>query len=169
MSSHPSQLSHLVKLLRKRGARREDAEDLVQEAVLRLCAFMQAGGEVRNANAFVSRVAFNLAVDRHRSARRDRYASESIEKLELIDMAPSPCEVLEAENRLTAMMNELELVSSRAREVFFMHRLQGFSHAEIAAKLHISKSAVEKHVATCITVLALGRQRHERRDGDEAA
>jgi len=40
-----------------------------------------------------------------------------------------------------------------------MHRLQGFSHMEIASKLGISKSAVEKHIASAVTVLAMERQR----------
>jgi DNA-directed RNA polymerase specialized sigma24 family protein len=47
----------------------------------------------------------------------------------------------------------------RTREIFFMHRLQGFSHAEIAARLNISKSAVEKHIASAVTILAIERQR----------
>jgi len=38
-----------------------------------------------------------------------------------------------------------------------MHRLQGFSHAEIASKLAVSKSAVEKHIASAVTILAMER------------
>jgi DNA-directed RNA polymerase specialized sigma24 family protein len=40
-----------------------------------------------------------------------------------------------------------------------MHRLQGYSHAEIASKLNVSKSAVEKHIASAVTILAMERQR----------
>jgi RNA polymerase sigma factor (sigma-70 family) len=74
-------------------------------------------------------------------------------------MNPSPDEVFAAEQRLNRMKQTLEAVSMRTREIFFMHRLQGFSHAEIAARLNISKSAVEKHIASAVTILAIERQR----------
>jgi RNA polymerase sigma factor (sigma-70 family) len=153
------QLRHIKRLLRNRGATQEDAEDLVQEAVLRLHVYTREGGQVRNAEAFLARTAMNLAVDVHRHARGDMYEREPIEHLNLVDLSPIPDEVFAAEQRLLKMRDTLDQVSVRTREVFFMHRLQGFSHAEIAGKLGISKSAVEKHIASAVTVLALGRQR----------
>ncbi len=161
MLLHKNQLHYLMKLLRKRGALREDAEDLVQEAVLRLYVYTQSGEAVKNPEAFVRRVAFNLAVDGHRSAHLDRYVADPLETLDLADLDPSPDEVLEAEQRLIHMGDTLDRAGRRTREVFFMHRLQGFNHAEIAAKLRISKSAVEKHIASAITILALERQREQ--------
>jgi RNA polymerase sigma factor (sigma-70 family) len=152
-------LRQLNRLLRRRGATAEDAEDLVQEAIVRLFVYTRNAGEVRNAEAFLTRTALNLAVDLHRSSRSDRYERESIEVLNLVDLAPMPDEVLAAEQRLLRMRDCLDRVSARTREVFFMHRLQGFSHAEIAAKLGVSKSAVEKHIASAITILAMERQR----------
>jgi RNA polymerase sigma factor (sigma-70 family) len=151
--------SHLKKLLRRRGASAADAEDLVQEAIVRLFVYIRNSGEVRNADAFLTRTALNLAIDLHRSSRSDRRESEPIELLKLVDLAPLPDEVLAAEQRLLRMRDTLERVSPRTREIFFMHRLQGLSHAEIAGKLGISKSAVEKHIASAITLLAMERQR----------
>lgn len=152
-------LSHLKRLLRRRGASLQDAEDLVQEAIVRLFTYTRNAGEVRNADAFLTRTALNLAVDLHRSSRSDRFEPESIEFLDLVDLAPRPDEVLAAEQRLLRMRDCLDRVSSRTRKIFFMHRLQGLSHAEIAAKLGVSKSAVEKHIASAITILAMERQR----------
>ena len=151
--------SQLKRLLRRRGATAEDAEDLVQEAIVRLFVYTRNSGEVRNADAFLTRTALNLAVDWHRSSHSDRYESEPIEFLDLVDLAPPPDEVLAAEQRLLRMRDCLDRVSPRTREIFFMHRLQGLSHAEIAAKLGVSKSAVEKHIASAITLLAMERQR----------
>lgn len=159
MSALKNQLRQLQKFLRRRGATPQDAEDLVQEAVVRLFAYTRKTGEVRNTEAFLTRTALNLAVDLHRSSHRDRYEPESVEVLDLLDIAPAPEEVLAAEQRLLSMRNTLDQVSSRTREVFFMHRLQGLSHAEIAAKLGVSKSAVEKHIATALTILTIERQR----------
>ncbi len=152
-------LRYLRKLLRKRGATPELAEDLVQEAMLRLHAYAHEGKEVRNAEAFLMRTALNLAVDTHRHERADRFEAAPVEELELIDLAPTPDEVFEAEQRLHRMKDTLDRVSRRTREVFFMHRLQGLSHAEIGKLLGISVSAVEKHVASAVTILAIERQR----------
>jgi RNA polymerase sigma-70 factor (ECF subfamily) len=153
------QLRHIKKLLRSRGATREDAEDLVQEAMLRLHVYTREGGQVRNHEAFLARTAMNLAVDVHRHARDDLYEQESVEELNLVDISATPDEVFAAEQRLFRMRDTLDKASVRTREVFFMHRLQGFSHSEIAVKFGISKSAVEKHVASAVTILAMERQR----------
>jgi RNA polymerase sigma-70 factor (ECF subfamily) len=159
MLSLARRLQHLRRLLRRRGASALEAEDLVQEAVLRLHVYTRTGGEVRNPNAFLLRTAMNLAVDTHRRSRADLYETAPIEELNLIDLAPAPEEIVAAEQRLRRMKDALDRVSSRTREIFFMHRLQGFSHAEIAAQLRISVSSVEKHIASAVTLLAIQRQR----------
>ena len=154
-----NQLRQLQKFLRRRGSSAQDAEDLVQEAVVRLFAYTRKVGEVRNTEAFLTRTAMNLAVDLHRSSRRDRFASEPVEVLDLLDLGPAPDEVFEAEQRLQRMKEALDQVSRRTREVFFMHRLQGLSHAEIARHLGVTTSAVEKHIASALTTLTIERQR----------
>jgi RNA polymerase sigma factor (sigma-70 family) len=131
----------------------------VQEAVLRLHVYARAGGRVRDQEAFMTRCALNLAVDVYRHSRGDLYEHEPVENLNLTDLGPTPDEVFAAEQRLIGMMRTLDRVSVRTREVFFMHRLQGYSHAEIAGKLGVSKSAVEKHIASAVTILAMERQR----------
>jgi RNA polymerase sigma factor (sigma-70 family) len=159
-----SQLRYVMKLLRFRGKTREDAEDLVQEAVLRLHVYMQNGGEVHDHKAFVIRTAMNLAVDAHRHAHGHLYESAPVDEFQLPDLTPSPDEVLAAEQRLHEMKDALDRVSVRTREIFFMHRLHGFSHAEIAQKVGISKSAIEKHIASAVTILAMERVRRGKRE-----
>lgn len=146
------------RLLRHRGASPEDAEDLVQEAVLRLHVYVNAGNEVRNPESFVARTALNLAIDTARHAHAHLYDDTPIDELTLVDTKPRPDEILAAEERLISMRDALDRASPRTREVFFMHRLQGFSHAEIASRLGISKSTVEKHIASAVTLLSLLRE-----------
>jgi RNA polymerase sigma factor (sigma-70 family) len=160
MHSLRTQLRRLQRFLRLRGATREDAEDLVQEAMLRLHIYTNSGGDVRNPEGFVTRTAMNLAVDAHRRAHEDLYSSTPVEELtSIIDDAPRPEELLEAEERLRRMKDALDGVSRRTREVFFMHRLQGFSQAEIARRLGVTTSAIEKHIASAMTILAMERQK----------
>jgi RNA polymerase sigma-70 factor (ECF subfamily) len=159
MGSFKSQLQRIKNLLRLRGATHEDAEDLVQEAVLRLHVYTRAGGDVRDPEAFLTRTAMNLAVDARRRAHLDLYEPTPVEDLELVDLSPSQDDVLAARERLLRMRDALDRVSVRTREVFFMHRLQGLSHGEIAARLGVTKSAIEKHIASAVTILAMERQR----------
>lgn len=100
MRARVTYLRQLQKFLRRRGASREEAEDLVQEAVLRLHVYSNEGKQVRDTEAFLMRIALNLAVDARRHARADRYERESIEELNLVAVGPTPDEVLVAEQRL---------------------------------------------------------------------
>jgi RNA polymerase sigma-70 factor (ECF subfamily) len=154
-----SQLSYLKKLLRRRGRTSEEAEDIVQEAFVRLQAYCQEGGVVREPEAFLARTVLNLSIDAHRRDRRDLYEAEPIEHLALIDLSPAPDELFAAEQRLLLIRRALEAISERAREAFFLHRLEGFSYEEIAQRLGVSVSAVEKYIATAVAVLAMERQR----------
>jgi RNA polymerase sigma-70 factor (ECF subfamily) len=79
----------LKNLLRHRGQTHEDAEDLIQEAFLRLHNFMTAGNEVQQPEAFLVRTALNLAIDTRRRDRRDRMIPRPVEELMLTDMSPS--------------------------------------------------------------------------------
>jgi RNA polymerase sigma factor (sigma-70 family) len=152
-------LCYLKKLLRRRGRTLEEAEDLVQEAFVRLQVYCKEGGTVREPEAFLVRTVLNLAIDARRRDRRDLYENQSVEDLYLVDLSPSPDEVFAAEQRLLKIRCSLNRLSERTQEVFFLHRLEGFSYAEIAQRLRVSVSAVEKHIASAVATLAMERQK----------
>lgn len=163
MATWPAQFRKLKQLLRRRGQSAEDAEDLVQEAFLRLQTFLNEGHDVQRPEAFLVRTALNLAVDASRRARRehrDQFEPESIEELSLVDLSPSPEEMFSAEKRLIQIGQVLDSkVSVQTREVFFLHRLEGFTHDEIAARLGINVRAVETHIARAVTVIWMERNK----------
>ena len=151
----------LRQLLRRRGRTREDAEDLVQEAFLRLHVFLNEGREVQRIEPFLIRTALNLSIDQSRREQRecrDRFHEEPIEELALADLGPTPEEILAAETRLEQIRETLEQkLSARAREVFYLHRLEGFTHEEIAVRMNMSLRMVEKHIARAIMVIWMAR------------
>jgi RNA polymerase sigma factor (sigma-70 family) len=158
----PRYLSYVRDCLRRRGKTREDAEDLVQEAFLRLELYCQEGHKVLEPEAFLMRTALNLSVSHHRRERASPVARNSIDRLELLAAADAPDEVFAAEERLERIRHILDAVSRRARDAFFLHRLGGFSYAEIAKRLNVSISTVEKDIASAAAALALERQKNER-------
>ncbi len=145
-------MRQLRDLLRGQGRSREDADDLIQEAFLRLHVFCQSE-EVRNEDAFLARTARNLSVDLHRREHRALYVQERPEELGLVDLRPTPDEDLATRQRLNRVGTILDALSPRTREIFLMHRVDGHGCANIATQFGISVSAVEKHIARAVLAL----------------
>jgi RNA polymerase sigma factor (sigma-70 family) len=151
----PKYFRRTKSILMRRGTRREDAEDLIQEAFIRMQRYCERGGKIRRPEGFLLRTALRLASNAHRDAHTDLYVNRDIEELTLlIDTSPTPDEVLAAEECLIRMRAALDRVNARAREVFFMHRFDGLTQPQIAGRFGISVSAVEKHIATALVALA---------------
>ena len=148
-------LHRIQRLLRRRGTSQAEAEDLVQEAFLKMQEYCANGGEVRQPEAFLVRTALRLGMNARRDAHRDLYVDQDVEEVTfVIDTQPTPDEVLAGDQCLMRMRQALDAVSRRTREVFFMHRLDGMSYSQIAQHLGVSVSAIEKHIATALTILA---------------
>jgi RNA polymerase sigma factor (sigma-70 family) len=149
-------LTYIRDCLRRRGRTREQAEDLVQEAFLRMELYCREGRKVLEPAAFVMRTALNLSVSDKRHEARTVVARKALSDVLPAELPPD--EVFAAEERLEHIRRLLDAVSRRTRDVFFLHRLGGFSYAEIAQRMGVSVSAIEKHIASATAVLALERQ-----------
>ena len=146
-------------LLLRRGRTREEAEDLIQDAFLKMQEYCERGGQVRQPEGFLVRTVLRLAANARRDAHRNLYYEEPVENLTLIvDTTPTPDEVLAGDQCLERMRDALDAVSRRTRDVFFMQRLDGLSYSQIAQRLGVSISAVEKHIATALAILADANQ-----------
>jgi RNA polymerase sigma factor (sigma-70 family) len=139
--------------LYRRGSRREDIDDLTQDAFVRLLEYCRKGAEVREPEALlmttVQRLAMNHARDRH----ADRYLESPIEHLMLEDPAPSPEAVLESEWCLKDMKKTLDALGPRTYQVFLLQRLYGYSYEQISELLGIPLRTIERHVARAMTAL----------------
>jgi RNA polymerase sigma-70 factor (ECF subfamily) len=109
-----------------------EAEDLVQEAFLRL---ERAGEEVESPKAFLTTVVTRLAIDHLRSARvrRESYVGTWLPEPLVADAAPGPDERVEQDETISlAFLTLLERLSPVERAVYVLHELFGYGHAEIA-------------------------------------
>ena len=136
--------NRLIKEVRARTRGRSDAEELLHAAYLRLLRY-RAQQTVENVGAFLVRTAVNIGVDNY---RHDRFIADvAPENAGLCENSPLQDEVLAARARLERVRQGLSRLTPRTREIFLMHRLDDMKYREIAERLGISQSAVEKHIA----------------------
>jgi RNA polymerase sigma-70 factor (ECF subfamily) len=147
--------AELLRFLRARTGNAAEADDLVQELWLRLRR--QSGGPIANGRAYLFRSANNLALDRarerQRRARRDRLWSESMQdgtSDEPVAPGAAPDEALIEEEERQRFAAAVAALPEAARRAFLLHKVEGCSHAEVAARLGISRSGVEKHMAVAM-------------------
>jgi RNA polymerase sigma-70 factor (ECF subfamily) len=146
--------SELIRRIRRRLRGGEDAEDLLHSAYLRL-AEASARQAVAAPAPYLLRTAVNLGIDaRRREHLYDRRGPAELVCLEMPDPAPLQDEVFSARIRLSRVRDGLDRLAPRTREVFLMHRLDRLKYREIAERLGISQSAVEKHIARAVQFLA---------------
>lgn len=137
--------------LRRRGASPHEADDLVQEAWLRMKHGLR-GETAPNPEAYLIRTAINLSIDAHRS-RSARGEDVAIDDVPLVDAAPGVEALLLGKERLARMAVGIERLPERTREIFLAHWLDGRSYTDIARELGISIKGVEKHVAKATMLL----------------
>ena len=144
----------LMKFFSRRINIAADAEDLVQEVFLRLSKPGRLSS-VENCEAYVFRTAANLIRERHRS-RTSRGLNLEVElDCEITeDECFVPERILLAKDEIESVIIVLNELPERTRVIFILQRFEGFSHPEIAQRLRISKSAVEKHMSRAIKHLA---------------
>ncbi|WP_161966192.1 RNA polymerase sigma factor [Steroidobacter cummioxidans] len=126
----------------------DDAEDLVQEIFLRLWR-MGARSEIRSLKAFAFKMACNMVKDRSRRTytRMMRQAVPAGD-IQLSDMGEGePSSVVQSLQMLGIVAETLARLRPATREAFVLYRLEACPHSQIAARMGISVSMVEKHVS----------------------
>jgi RNA polymerase sigma-70 factor (ECF subfamily) len=153
MTTRPAHFVGLLRFLRRKGRSREDAEDLIQEAMLRLHVYGQTVA-VTNEEAFLRQAVQNLSIDqyRHERQRTDVAIEELRSRNALIATESTPEELLQAEQRLVGIRAVLDAESRRTRDIYFAHRA-GYSYAEIAQHLGISHMTIKRHIARALLAL----------------
>lgn len=136
----------LVSYFRNRLPAGVDLEDLVQDVFTRLLQRGDAGA-IERIDGYLFQIAGSIIADRARRMKR-RLASEHEPFEETIHGVEdfSPERVLLGKEAVEAFAQALEELPERTRAVFVLRRFEGLRHREIARRLGVSVSAVEKHM-----------------------
>ncbi len=123
---------------------RETAADLVQDTYLRLLRF---GDQqvVEQPRALLHRIAANLAIDHLRKEKNSVQTFDGMDAAMAVpSQAPSPEREVLAKQRLRLCLQAIDQLPPRSREAFVLCRVYGYSYQEIAVRMNISESGVEK-------------------------
>jgi RNA polymerase sigma-70 factor (ECF subfamily) len=143
----------LYRYFRRRRLPEKDIEDAAQEVFLRLSRRRGLAG-MANVAGYLFETAASVAIDQRRRAQtRLSHAHESYDDQSHAVAALAPDDLLEGEESLELLLSGLLELPERTRNVFVLARLEHMRHAEIARRLGISVSAVEKHVLKALTHL----------------
>lgn len=143
---------------------RDGAADIVQEAYARVLGVQQAGRPIREPRALLYRTARNVLIDQQRHDALRAPADPQVLDEMPAPAAQQPEEAYAAQQRVRGLVAAIEALPPRCREAFILHKLDGLSHAEVAAHMGISRNMVERHV-----MLAVLACRKSRDSADDAA
>jgi RNA polymerase sigma-70 factor (ECF subfamily) len=124
-----------------------EAEDVTQEALLRVHQALDAGEQIASPRAFVTTVTTRLAINELRSARarRESYVGDWLPEPIITDGHDDPAQQAEMADSLSvAMLVLLESLSPEQRAVLLLHDVFDFGHAEIAAIVGKSEDNVRQ-------------------------
>jgi RNA polymerase sigma-70 factor (ECF subfamily) len=150
----------LLRYFTRRTGSQPDSEELVQDLFLRL---LRRPGlmALESVDGYVFEAAANLLRDKVKRERtRPMLNAVDLDRINLADDLPGADAVVGGRQSLERIHVALKSLSPRARTIVILRRFEDMSHAQIAARLNISVSAVEKHLVRAMAVLrgALGEQ-----------
>ena len=119
---------------------RAEAEDVVQDAFVRVLERPGVLPEIRDARVWLIRIAWNLAIDRRRRIRPEQMDAGFVEGLVGRDLPAD--EALEEGWRMRAVLREMDRLPRGEREVLVLAAVEELGTAEMAVVLGRSESGV---------------------------
>jgi len=141
-----------------------EAEDVVQEALLRVHAAVAGGERLESPRAYVATVATRLAIDQLRSARvrRERYTGEWLPEPLVADAATDPAARAELADSLSlAFLVLLERLTPEQRAVLLLRDVFHYGYGEIAVIVGKSEANVRQLAVRARRRVEEGRPRFE--------
>jgi len=141
-----------------------EAEDVVQEALLRLHKADESGERISSPRSWLATVVTRLALDELRSARarREQYVGEWIPEPVMTASESEPAAQAElAESLSFSFLVLLESLTPEQRAVFLLHDVFDYPYAEVASTLDKSADAVRQLAVRARRQVSGRRPRYE--------
>jgi RNA polymerase sigma-70 factor (ECF subfamily) len=165
-SERVAERARLVETLFKRHSRsllwyvarlvsnRADAEEVVQEAFLRLLGAERLEADAHRARNYLFATAINLVRDNHRRrTARLHSAHVSVDELQLeTNDSNAAATTLDAELGMRVVASALRDIQPRAREAFRLYVQEELTYGRIAVELGVSKKTVERDIGLAVAL-----------------
>ncbi|MFA5964561.1 MAG: RNA polymerase sigma factor [Sphingomonas sp.] len=136
----------LLRFFQRRVGPGDDADDLVQDVFSRLAA--QDIAEIENIQGYVFKVAANVLRDKARRASVRSIVTPAPDGFDIADESGfSPERILLSREALQLLVTALYELPETVRIVFSQYHFDGIAQVEIARRLGLSLSSIEKHMA----------------------
>jgi len=137
----------LIKFLRRRLSVADDAYDVAQETYIRMMKY-EGSCEIVSPSAMLYRVAVNVANDHGRAAQA-RWSADhcSIEDVQVVSEEPSAERAVLAGQNLDMLLEVIDGLPPKCKQVFLLSRAHGMTYPEIASHCGISVKMVEKQIS----------------------
>lgn len=132
------------------------AEDILQDMYLKL-ERSELTTPIQHQATFLYRMAHNLALDtikksKRASVREKDWQDTHIHEIggDAVHDAPDPTARIDGKKRLQKLKAIIAEMPPQRKKVFVAHKLEGLTYAQIAERLGISRSGVEKHMISAL-------------------
>lgn len=148
----------LLRFLEMRTGNPADAQDIAQEAYMRLCRVPQAE-LIHKPESYLFRIAFNLVGEfmLRRSKQPVTLDAETAEAVLVQGDGGRFCDQMENRSEIQMLEKALAELPPLCQAVLLLRKRDGYSHQEIAERLAISPHTVHKYLTRallqCRTVL----------------
>lgn len=133
--------------LRRRSLGGLEIDDVIQETYTRLVA-ADSVAQIRDAKSYMFQVAGSVVIDHLRRMKVVCISSvPDLDYLEVVSEEPSPERLVIDRDELHRLAAMIASLPGKVRDVFMLRRVHGLSQHEVAQRLRLSESTVEKHMA----------------------
>ncbi len=136
------------------------AEDIIQDLFVKLSA-LETEPVVDNPSGYLFRMANNIYLNRLRALKSERtrdhaWQAASFENVagDAVTDEPTPEARITGRQQMNRLKTAIDALPERTQAIFRLHKLDGLTQTQVAAKLGISISSVEKHLASALKILA---------------
>ncbi len=120
---------------------RAEAEDVVQDTMLRVWSRKDEWSEFQSIEAFCITVARNLAIDRSQKKEAQNISLEST--FDVTEMSSGPSELLESKERFDIIDRLINELPEKQRMIMQLRDIEGENYKEIARIMNISEEQVK--------------------------
>jgi RNA polymerase sigma-70 factor (ECF subfamily) len=130
-----------------------EIDDIVQEAYAVL-AELETVEHIRNPRTYLYSVAHSIILQHVRRLRIIAIETMAdVDRLGIYSGDPTPEEVLSDFQELRAIARLIASLPHKCGEAFILRKVEGLSQREVAERMKISESTVEKHIGKALRLL----------------